>query len=74
MTEGIKPAAAALLRRRAAEAAVRAVGDVLDEAGADIASVPELAAEALLLGVSIACGPHEAARMIAYCSPRHWEG
>lgn len=73
MTEGIKPAEAAFLRKRAAEAAGKAIDKVFGEAGTDVAREPELAAEALLLGVSIVCGPREAARVIAYCSSRHWE-
>lgn len=63
----------AKLRKRAAEAAGKAVEGVFGDAGIDIAGDTELAAEALLLAVSIACGPHEAARMIAYCSSRRWE-
>ncbi len=67
------PKEKATLRKQAAEAAGSAVEKALFKAGIHLADDTELAAEALLLAVSIACGPHEAARMIAYCSSRHWE-
>ena len=61
------------LRRRAAEAAAGRVEEVFAEAGTEIYRESELAAEALLLALQLACGPREAARALSYCSPRYWD-